>query len=442
MPKPIPLENLVIEKMDEQMRGLCFYQDTAIFVQGALIGERVEAKASKKTKKVVFAEAIKIHQASALRQTPPCPAANSLVQAFPCGGCSLQHLPAEYQITYKSDLVKRILHRSGFDNFVFAEPIKGPSFGYRSRARLSVRYDKTKARVRVGFREKFSHRVAATETCPILQAPFDSLLEPLAELVMRLQKPDSIPQIALTATKQKNLCIFRHMQELSEDERHILADFGVQHNLVIGLQAKSENQLEYLGGENGRCQYAIRGRNIEFYPYHFTQVNFAINAQILDFVACLVETIQPKIVFDCFGGIGNFAIAVDSVLDAPHIYLVESNEDAVAQAQHNFRVNAMHRAQAVVADLFTPQGLQSLLALPAPELLLLDPPRSGAECICRNIQALNPQHIIYISCDPQTLGRDAGHLHENGYSLVEARVADMFPQTSHIESIAYFCKNS
>ena len=441
MPTPIPLENLLIEKMDDQLRGLCFHEETAIFVQGALPGERVQAKMTKKKKKLIFAEATKIHQASNLRQTPPCPAANSLLEAFPCGGCSLQHLPADQQIAYKSDLVQRILQQASQQNFIFREPLRGPSFGYRSRARLSVRYDKTKNKLRVGFREKFSHRVAATKSCPILQAPFDRLLEPLGDVVAQLDKPESIPQISITATKTKNICVFRHMQELAAKDRQILADFGLEQQLGIGLQAKAENQLEYLGGEDGRCCYEIKGRNIEFYPYHFTQVNFPVNAQILDFVASLVEKLQPKIVFDCFGGIGNFAVALNSVLDSSFIYLLESNKDAVHQAEQNFRSNGMANAQALVTDLFTESGVQSLLKLPTPDLLLLDPPRSGAELICQNIQFIKPPHIVYISCDPQTLGRDAGILGERGYSLVEARVADMFPQTSHVESIAYFRKD-
>jgi len=422
----------VIEDLSHDGRGVTRIDGKTVFVGGALPGETVRFLRLKKSRRFDEGEALAVENPAANRVEPGC------VHFGTCGGCSMQHLEPAAQIRAKQKVLADNLERLGKvrpDRWL--EPLVAEPWGYRRRARLGVKYVRKKGKVLVGFRERHSPYLAELDGCPVLAAPVGNLLRPLAQLVEGLSVRERIPQFEVSVADNATAIVVRHLDPLSNDDLERLRGFARLHGVEFHLQHGGPDSIRPLD-EASPLHYEIpaHGVRIHFEPSDFIQVNRHINNAMIDHALALLDLEGDETVLDLFCGLGNFTLPV--ARHAKQVVGVEGDEGLVQRARDNAARNGIGNTAFHAANLF-----ESIADYPwakrAYDRVLLDPPRAGAELVCSEIERFNAPRIVYVSCHPGTLARDAGILvNDKGYRLVAAGVMDMFPHTAHVESIALF----
>ncbi len=423
-PEPVEVR---IRTVDDRGRGIAEVGGRRLRVPGTLAGERVRVRYRRRHKRDDEAELVEVLAAAPGRVAPRCP------HFYGCGGCDWQHLDPDADLRAKEASVLAALAAAGAGPERVDPPIRGPRFGYRRKARLGVRYVPGKGGALVGFREKFGNRLAVLESCAVLHPAVGPRVGELRSLVDSLEARERIPQIELAAGDAGAVLVFRNLEPLGATDTERLRRFGAARGLGVALQPGGPDSLVLLTGEVD-LSYRLNGFGIElrFHPLDFVQVNAEVNAALVERA---VEELRPTgRVLDLFSGIGNFTLAIASRGAAA--IGVEGDPRLVERARENARRNRLDGAEFRLADLARPGALASVVA-GGVDRLLLDPPRSGAEEALRSLVAPGPERIVYVSCHPATLARDIGRLvHGLGYRLRALALADMFPHTSHVETVA------
>ncbi|MCD6046638.1 MAG: rlmD [Gammaproteobacteria bacterium] len=423
-----------ITKLSHEGRGIGHDNGKTQFVMNALPGEEVTIQKLKKHSKYDEAIAIEILEPSPERVNPPCQ--HFLV----CGGCSLQHLDSRAQIVFKENQLKEQLQHFGHcEAKEIMLPLQADVLGYRRKARLGVKYVAKKNKVLVGFRELNGRYLADIHYCPVLHPQFGNLIAPLSELFYSLSIRDQIPQVECAMGDEEAALIIRHLAPFTEEDLTQLKQFAESHNLAIFLQPKGPESIHKLipNDENLFLTYALPNHHVTlaFHPADFTQVNTSINRQMIDQALHLLELKNTDEVLDLFCGIGNFSLPIARY--AKSVLGVEGDPKMVQRATDNAKRNHLENVRFTAADLTKEFAFAKNLRI---NKVLIDPPRSGGYEVLPHLLALNPERIVYVSCNPSTLARDAEYLTTHGYILEKAGVMDMFPHTQHVESMALFLK--
>lgn len=429
------MNKTTIQTLSHEGRGITKINGKTLFVDNALPGEEVTFKYLKKHSKYDEGIAEEVENTSPDRVQPQC--AHFLI----CGGCSLQHLAENAQILLKQNvLLEQLQHFAGIVPDVLLPPLIGPIYGYRRKARLSVRFVVKKNQVLVGFHEKNGRYVADISSCPILDPAVSHLIEPLKACVSQLSAYQQIAQIEVACGDDEKAFIFRHLQPLTEEDQSLLIEWGKQYNAHIYLQPGNQKTTHRIWPTTGeeRLVYRLPNQQIElkFHPHDFIQVNAEINRQIVDRVLSFLALEKNDRVLDLFCGLGNFTLPMAKYCQ--EVVGVEGDSEMVNRGQENALHNQLPQTSFFAHDL-TLSFASSQFGQKNYNKILLDPPRSGAREILADIAKLKPERIVYISCNPATMARDAGELvNQHGFKLAAVGVMDMFPQTRHVESIAVF----
>lgn len=418
-----------IEELSHDGRGVIHIDGKVVFVHGALAGEDVEFKYTAKRRDFDEGVVDRVFEAAADRVEPRCPHASE------CGGCVLQHLAPQAQIQNKQGTLLENLSRIGnvTPERVIA-PLTDDPWGYRRRARLSVRHVPKKGRTLVGFRERGGRFVADLQECHVLHPAFGFRMLDMARMVDAMSARADIPQIEIAVADNARVMVIRHLEPLDSADRAILAQFGRDHSMVVILQSKGPDSLVTLDGSPlPDLFFALPEHDLSmrFTPTNFVQVNAAMNRRMIG-LALEKLTLEPEhAVLDLFCGLGNFTLPI--ARSARSVLGIEGDQQLVNLAASNADANGLANATFQVADLSEPTDLGSF------DRVLLDPPRSGAREVLAAVAATGARRVVYVSCHPGSLARDAGILvHDHSFKLVEAGVMDMFPHTAHVESIAVF----
>jgi 23S rRNA (uracil1939-C5)-methyltransferase len=406
----------------------------AAFVAGALPDEVIRFRRTRRHRGHDEAELLEVIEASADRVIPRCS------HFGVCGGCALQHLAADRQIESKERELRDALERVGrVAPDAWLPALRGPQWGYRRRARLGARYVAKKGRVLVGFRERLAPLIAALDHCEVLSAPLDTLIAPLSVMLTGLASRDQIPQIEVAIAENVTALVFRVLCSLPETDIAALQYFARQHQLRIYLQTGGPDSIIPLPGDMDLepLRYSLPEFEVsyEFAPTDFVQINAAINQAMVSRVVGLLELDSQSRVLDLYCGLGNFTLPLARRAGA--VLGIEGDAGLVARARHNAQLNGLTNAQFVTADLTQPLVSNAPYLAQGFSHVVLDPPRAGALEVMPTIAHLAPRQVAYISCHPGSLARDIAVLvHEFGFSLRAAGVLDMFPHTTHVESLA------
>jgi 23S rRNA (uracil1939-C5)-methyltransferase len=418
-------------------RGIARASGKAVFIQGALPGERVRYRVTKRRRQLDEAFLVEVLTPSPDRTEPKC------AHFGVCGGCSLQHLAPAAQLAAKErQLLDNLERIGGVRSPRVFEPITGSGFAYRRRARLGVKYVHKKGRVLAGFRERDKPYLADLKRCEILIERFATLPADLAALVETLSVRERVPQVEVAAGDERAALTFRVMQTPDAEDLSKLAAFGLRLDVDIYLQSGGPDTvrpLEAAAGEQpAPLRYAVDGGRIvlEFGPSDFIQVNREVNLAMVEAAVGHLDPRPQDSVLDLFCGLGNFTLALGR--RSGGVLGVEGDANLVARARANASANGI-AAEFAVDDLFEP-GRCGPWAERAYDLVLLDPPRAGALAIMERMPQWGPRRVVYISCHPGSLARDTAVLVAQGFKLSGAGVLDMFPHTTHVESIAVFEK--
>jgi len=408
----------------------------AAFVAGALPGERIRFKRTRRHRQHDEAELLEVLEPSADRVAPKC------AHFGVCGGCALQHLSADAQLEIKQTELRDNLERVG--KVVPREwlpPLRGPVWNYRRRARLGSKFVTKKDRVVVGFRERLAPYVAEVQRCEVLAQPVGELIAPLAVMLNGLSIRHRIPQIEAAVADNVVALVLRVLETPSADDLEKLRAFATTHSVRFYLQAGGLDSVTPLdagaaaGGDPLRYGLPQFDLQLEFTPTDFVQINAQINQALVGRAVDLLGLTPESSVLDLFCGLGNFTLAL--ARSAGRAVGVEGEKGLVERARHNASLNGITNAEFHLADLSKPLDPNLPWLKESYTHVLLDPPRAGASEVLASIGRLNPQRVLYISCHPGSLARDLGLLvHEHGMSLVAAGVLDMFPHTTHVESMA------
>lgn len=414
-------------------RGVARVSGKTTFIEGALPGERVRFRYHNKGKSYDTGALREILEPSPDRAIPPCPHFGT------CGGCSLQHLAPPAQLAAMQQVLADTLKHIGrVQPQRWLAPLTGPALGYRRRARLGVRWVPKKGGVLIGFREKRHSFIAPLDNCVTLDARAAALLPSLRTLIAGLSCPGRMPQIEVAVGENALTLVFRHLEPLSQGDRESLLAFGERENVQVYLQPHGPESIEPLSPAVMDLTYSLPeyGLTLAFGPSDFIQVNAAVNRKLVHQAITLLD-IQPQDrVLDLFCGLGNFTLAAGR--RGARVLGLEADAALVARARANAHANGLSNVEFRAEDLYAGDGRWPDAAW---EKLLLDPPRAGAIETLKSLAAARPQRIVYVSCSPATLARDSDYLVQVlGYRLEAAGVADMFPHTSHVESIALFIR--
>ena len=424
-----------IESLDHEGRGVAHVDGKAIFIEGALPGEEVEYSSYRRKPSYEQATVLSLLVPSAQRAQPRC-------RHFGvCGGCSMQHLEPAAQTAAKQRVFEDAFwHLARLRPELMFPAIYGPAWGYRSRARLSVRLVPKKGGVLVGFHERRSSYVADMDSCEVLPAKISALLPALRALIGGLSIPDRMPQIEVAVGEGQEVLVLRILQALSAADEDVLRDFAEAHDLVLYLQTGGpETAVPFHPREAPPLFYTLPDFGIElrFLPTDFTQVNHGVNRMLVRRALALLAPGNGDRIADMFCGLGNFTLPI--ARSGAQVLGVEGSANLVGRARANAALNGLSgRTEFRIANLFEATA-ENLAAFGRFSKMLIDPPREGALALVKALGTGPPARIVYISCNPATLARDAAILvHEQGYRLRGAGIANMFPQTSHVESIALF----
>jgi 23S rRNA (uracil1939-C5)-methyltransferase len=413
--------------------GVADLDGRRVFVADALPGERVEIVLRKRRRKLQEADLLRVLEPSPSRVVPPCEYFGR------CGGCALQHLAHEEQVAFKQRVVAETLKRIGrVEPEEWLPPVVSQPWNYRRRARLGVKYVAGKNRVLVGFRERAGPYITDMRHCRVLLQPLDALLGDLAELIERSSLKERLPQIEAAVADDGVALVLRVLAEPTAADTDAFRAFGERHGIDFYWQRGGPGTVVPLDSARPlRYRLADFDLTFEFLPTDFLQVNPGINAELVATALRLAAVEPTDRVLDLFCGLGNFSLPL--ARQAAELLGVEGEAGLVARAVRNAAANGIANARFITADLMAPDW--SFYREPW-DVVLLDPPRAGAEAPVAELHRSAPRRIVYVSCHPATLARDAQVLVErHGYKLRVARVFDMFPHTSHVEALALFTRD-
>lgn len=463
-PPALPEGWLEIESLDIEAQGVARRPDgKVVFIDGALPGEYVTAKVNRRKNNWEQATLVEVHRQSAQRVRPRCP--HFGLHEGACGGCKMQHLHPAAQVAIKQRVLEdNLWHLGKVRAETMLPAIQGPDWGYRWRARFSVRHVRKKQTVLVGFHERKSRYVADIRECHVVPAHVSALLLPLRALIGAMDAIETCPQIELACGDRVTALVLRHLEPLSEGDLAKLRAFAVEHpGVQWWLQPKGPDTVRLLdpeqagrGGEELAYALPEFGITMPFRPTDFTQVNPHINRVLVDRAVRLLDPRPGERLIDWFCGLGNFTLPLATRAGA--VLGIEGSETLVARSRENYARNQAARGglaplaptEFVARNLFEMTPAQ-LVADASADRWLVDPPREGAFALAKALADLHqdpalrlggwtpPRRIVYVSCNPATLARDAGLLvHQAGYRCTAAGVVNMFPHTAHVESMAVF----
>ncbi len=427
----------VIESLDQEARGITCAEGKKIFVDGALPGEIVEYASFRRKPSFEVAHLVRVLSGSPSRVRPRCDYFGI------CGGCAMQHLDLSAQVAAKQRFLEDSLRDIGrVRSMQILSPIHGSPWGYRHRARLGVRNVPKKGGVLVGFHECRSSYIADMRSCAVLPQHVSDLLPPLRELVAALSVSERLPQIEVAVGEECTALVLRILEPLTGYDEELLRRFADRHGVVFFLQPKGPDTVyRFYPVSGARLSYLLPeyGLEFEFRPTDFTQVNHAVNRVLVRRTLSLLDPQPGERIADLFCGLGNFTLPI--ACSGASVVGVEGSQALVERGRECAVANGLaDRVEFAVANLFecTPESLALLGRF---DKMLIDPPREGAIEVVKALPADGPQRIVYVSCNPATLARDAAVVvHVKGYSLKAAGVVNMFPHTGHVESVAVFEK--
>jgi 23S rRNA (uracil1939-C5)-methyltransferase len=432
-------EVLNIESLDLEARGIARREGKVVFVEGALAGERVVAETVRRKPSYEIARTVEVLHASSQRVTPRCP------HFGVCGGCAMQHLEPAAQVAIKQrSLEDTFWHVGKLRPQRILPALHGPTWGYRYRARLSVRVVPKKGGALVGFHERKSSYVADMRTCHVLPPHVARLLMPLRETIAAMSQPDRLPQIEVAVGDVATVLVLRHLEPLTPGDVDTLRAFAATHDVQWWLQPKGPDTCHPLEpGHAETLAYTLPefGLRMPFKPTDFTQVNHAVNRTLVSRALTLLDAQPDERVADLFCGLGNFTLPLAT--RAREVVGVEGSKALTDRAHDAATRNGLgERTSFATLNLFEVDATW-LRGLGHFDRMLIDPPREGAHAVAQALAQLSaderPRRIVYVSCNPGTLARDAAIMvHEGGYALLSAGVINMFPHTGHVESIAVF----
>ena len=432
---PLELVETQIESLSHDGRGVARIEGKTVFIDGGLGGERVRFRYSKKHSKYDEGRVVEVLSSSPDRVEAKC-------QHYGvCGGCSLMHMAPVAQLVLKQKtLMEQMSHFGHIEPEEWIEPMTGPLWGYRRKARLGVKHVPKKNRVLVGFREKGTPYLALLDKCEVLDPRIGTRLAELGSMIETLAAYNRIAQIEVAMDDKNTALVFRNLDPLSDSDQKILITYGQKNDLWIYLQSGGPDTITPIWPKSPQLSYAPEvGLTLMFEPSDFTQVNATINQNMIQLTMELLEVCTEDRVLDLFCGLGNFSLPLARRVS--EVVGVEGDAALVKHAQNNAKLNDLNNATFEQADLTKTALKDYSWANDGFNKILLDPPRSGAFEVLSQLADLGAERIVYVSCNPATLARDAGELvHKYGYTLVSAGIMDMFPHTSHVESIALFIK--
>ena len=431
---PPEIANATIESMAHDGRGVAHVDEKVVFIAGALPGEEVTFEYSKKKKDFAEGRVKEVLTASKDRVEPGC-------QHYSiCGGCSFQHLePSEQILAKQSILIDQFKSIAKLENIDLWPALKGPFWGYRHRARLGVKDVAKKGRVLVGFREKASPFLAEIEQCEVLHPSVGKRLMALSSLIGDLSIKDKIPQIEVSICDNRTALVFRILEPLTADDEAVLKRFEEAADVDIYTQSKGPDTIAPLSGVKPPLSYQLPNDvSLYFGPSDFVQVNVELNRSMINRALEALDLNENDNVLDLFCGLGNFTLPMARV--AGQVTGVEGSEELILRAKENADRNDLENVEFYTANLMEDVGNEAWTKKKYNKVLI-DPPRLGAKEILHYLPKWGAEQVLYVSCNPSTLARDSAILvNELGYKLVKAGVMDMFPHTSHVESIALFEK--
>jgi 23S rRNA (uracil1939-C5)-methyltransferase len=444
---PFKAPELDIDSLDMEARGVgrTVTEDGSpgkvIFVEGALPGERVTYSSYRKKPSFEQAQVVDILKESVIRTRPQCKFFGT------CGGCSMQHLDVRAQVAVKGRVLEdNLMHLAKLRPETVFRPIHGPSWGYRYRARLTVRHVAKKGGVLVGFHEKKSSYVADMTSCEVLPPHVSDMLVPLRHMVEGLSIRDRMPQIELAVGSSVTALVLRILEPINAADEQVLRDFSDQHNVQFWLQPKGPDTVYPFYPLDRQLDYTLPefGIRMPFRPTDFTQVNHQINRVLVGRALRLLAPAKTDRVLDLFCGIGNFTLPLARI--SREVVGIEGSDVLTSRALENAKENGVDGHTSFACRNLFEVTADDIRALGHFDKYLIDPPREGALAVSKALAEIAqsgegplPRRIVYVSCNPATLARDAGLLvHEAGYRLKGAGVVNMFPHTSHVESIALF----
>ena len=439
---------LEVESLDLEAQGVARRADgKVVFIEGALPGERVRVNVARRKNNWEQGQLSALARESSQRVRPGCP--HFGLHAGACGGCKMQHLHPSAQVAVKQRVLEdNLQHLAKVRPERVLRPIEGPAWGYRWRARLSVRHVHKKGVVLVGFHERKSRYVADMSACPVLPPEVEALLVPLRELIAAMDQRDRLPQIELAVGDAVIALVLRHLEPLTAADGARLRAFAARHGVQWWLQAQGPDSVQRLDDDGPELAYELAEFDVRmpFRPTDFTQVNPHINRVLVGRALQLLDPQPGERVIDWFCGLGNFTLPL--ARRSAHVLGIEGSRTLVERARSNAVLNGLaDKAVFEARDLFALTA-DDLSRLHAAQRWLVDPPREGAFALvkalaeCRTQGGFDgpaPTRIVYVSCNPATLARDAGLLvHQAGYRCMAAGVVNMFPHTAHVESVAVF----
>ena len=462
-----PPDWLEVESLDLDAQGVAHRPDgKVVFIDGALPFEWVTANTHRKKNNWEQASLVAIHHESSQRVRPGCP--HFGLHSGSCGGCKMQHLHIGAQVAVKQRVLEdNLWHLGKVKPENLLRPIEGPAWGYRYRARLSVRNVLKKGTVLVGFHERKSRYVADMQVCHVLPPHVSAMLMPLRALIASMDARDTCPQIELACGDSVTAMVLRHLEPLSDSDLVRLRSFATEHAVQWWLQSKGPETVKLLDEGGAQLSYALPefGITMPFKPTDFTQVNPHINRVLVSRALRLLDVKKNERVIDWFCGLGNFTLPLAT--QAREVLGIEGSDTLVARSRENYTSNQAqrHTNQALAATDFVARNLfemtpEMLVADGTADKWLVDPPREGAFALVQALADIEqarkgaegagplpagaegwapPQRIVYVSCNPATLARDAGVLvNSAGYRCTAAGMVNMFPHTAHVESMAVF----
>ena len=427
----------VIESIDHEGVGVAHVDGKVTFLDGGVTGEKVEFTRRRSRGHFDLGTVTRVLRQSSQRVTPRCRWFGT------CGGCAMQHVEPAAQVAAKQRVLEDNLARIGkVRPDMVLPPIVGPAWGYRGRARLSVHYVAKKGGVLVGFHERRSSYVADVTSCEVLPPKISAMIPELRALFTGMKLRERIPQLELAVGEAVTVFVLRHLEPLPDEDLAMLRTFADRHGIQWWLQPKGPDSAHPFYPESAPAlDYRLPefGLALGFRPTEFTQVNAGVNRVLVRRAVDLLDPRPGERVGDLFCGLGNFTLAIAS--RGAEVVGIEGAASLVERGTQNARANGLEgRASFLAHDLYT-DAPGALAKLGPVAKLLIDPPRDGAVEICKALGEAGPGRIVYVSCSPSTLARDAGVLvNVNGYRLAAAGVVNMFPHTGHVESIALFEK--
>lgn len=421
-------QSVTIENLDHHGAGIAYLDNKPLFIEGALPGEQVVTQLTESKSKYARGRMIKLVNASAKRIEPFCPHFSQ------CGGCNMQHLNVEAQREYKQRALKQLMAKFAKQDIELDEFVASPELGYRRRARLSVWFDKKASQLQIGFRQKASKQIVSVQNCPVLEPSLNQLLPHIHACLNQFADPTSLGHVEIVKGDNARVLLVRHTRPLKNKDAQLLQDLASEQQLTLYLMPQSDELVRIHGDAPS---YQETGVEMAFEPTHFIQVNQSVNRDMVGKALDWLALTKQDQVLDLFCGLGNFTLPLAKQVEA--VVGIEGVDEMVLKARANAKLNQLDNAQFYHADLEQPLTTQAW-AKQKFNKILLDPARAGAAGIVDQLAALGASRVVYVSCNPATLARDSQSLLSQGFRLQRLCMLDMFPHTSHLESMALFVK--